>query len=407
MATHEPASIKTALGKAGLYPLEEKLETAKSNRKLVIGIPSEPAGIETRVCLTPEAVELMVSMGHEVYIETNAGLAANYCDNDYSERGGQIVPDRRSVMQSEIILKVSTPSKEDINMMRGNQVIISSLHTDSHTAETIRMMMSKKITALAFETIKDDNDCYPIMRSMSAIAGTRSVLLAAEFLSTHHGGKGVLLGGVAGITPVEVVIIGAGTAAESAVRAAFGLGAHIRVFDNSVNSLVQLQNNLGSQLYTSVYHPKVLEKALKSADVVIGARQSHETGPRFYVTEDMVKSMKKGSVIIDISTVHGGCIETSKPMTISDKPYTKHGIIHYCVPNLPASVARTSSIALSNVFMPLMLTVSENGGFLQQLKNDRALRQGVYIFNGILTNHLIGHYLNIPSKDIDLLMAAF
>jgi alanine dehydrogenase len=296
---------------------------------------------------------------------------------------------------------------EEIELLKGQQTLITSLLLINQTEEFIRSLMAKKITAIAFENIKDENDCYPVVRSMNAISGTTSVIIAAEYLSNARGGKGVLLGGVTGITPAEVVIIGAGTAAEFAVRAADGLGAFVKVFDNSVNSLVQMQNNLGKSLHTSVFHPQVLEKALKSADVLIGARQSFDKGPRFFVSESMVKEMKKGSVIVDISISHGGCIETSEYRTQQDPVYTKYGIIHFSIPNLPSRVSRTSSIALSNIFLPLLLRTGESGGFVPHLKEDIGLRHGVYVFNGILTNQFMGDHFGIPSSDIDLLMAAF
>jgi alanine dehydrogenase len=395
------------MGKSGLLPQEEMLELGKKQKKLIIGLPKENEVIESRVSLTPEAVELLVNNGHEVLIESNAGKAANYSDKDYSERGGFILSDKKSIYQAEIILKVAPLTLEEIGLLRGQQTIISSLLLINQTEDYIKNLMAQKVTAIAFENIKDEHDCYPVMRSMSAISGITSILIAAEYLSNVRDGKGVLLGSVTGITPTEVVIIGAGTAAEFAVRAAYGLGAFVKVFDNSVNSLVELQNNLGLRLHTSVFHPQVLAKALKSADVLIGARQSIENGPRFYVTEEMVKGMKKGSVIVDISIATGGCIETSECRTQLDPVYTKHNVIHYCIPNLPSHVARTSSIALSNVFLPLLLQMAESGGIIQQLKQDIGLRHGVCIFNGILTNQFIGNYFNIPSKDIDLLMAAF
>jgi alanine dehydrogenase len=406
MCAH-PTSIRFAFGKGGLLPQEEMLEVAKKQKKLIIGIPKEDDNIENRVPLTPEAVELLVNNGHEVIIESNTGKSSNYSDNDYSERGGFLMKDKKSVLQADIILKVSPIRHDEIEMLRGQQTLISSLQVINQTEEYIRTLMAKKITALAFENIKDENDCYPVVRSMSSISGTTSVLIAAEYLSNAHGGKGVLLGGITGITPTEVVIIGAGTAAEFAVRAAYGLGALVKVFDNSVNSLVQMQNNLGLRLHTSVFHPQVLEKALKSADVLIGARQSFDDGPRFFVSEQMVQGMKKGSVIVDISISHGGCIETSEYRTQHDPVYTKYGVIHYSIPNLPSRVARTSSIALSNVFLPILLKTAESGGIGQQLKADVHLRHGVYIYNGILTNQFIGSHFGIPSSDIDLLMAAF
>jgi alanine dehydrogenase len=403
----QTSSIRFTFGKTGLLPQEEMLEVGKKQKKLIISIPKENDLIETRVALTPEAVAVLVNNGHEVIIESNAGKGANYSDTEYSERGGYVVHDRKSVFQADIILKVAPPTLEEIEYMRGQQLLISSLLLINQSEDYIRNLQNKKITAIAAENLKDELGSYPVVQSMSAISGTTSILIAAEHLSSVRGGKGVLLGSIAGITPTEVVIIGAGTAAEFAIRAAHGLGAFIKVFDNSVNSLVKLQNNLGLRLYTSVFHPHVLEKALRSADVVIGARQSLESGPRFYITEDMVKSMKKGSVIVDINISHGHCIETSECQNQQNPSYVKHGVIHFCMPNLPSRVGRTSSIALSNVFLPLLLKTAESGGVTQHLKEDAGFRNGVYIFNGILTNQFIGNYLGLPSKDIDLLMAAF
>lgn len=400
-------SLRFAFGKSGLLPQEEMLEVGKKQKKLIIGIPCEDDASESRVSLTPEAVELLVNRGHEVIIETNAGKAANYLDTHYSECGGFIISDRKTVFQADIILKVAPPTLVEIEYMKGQQLVISSLLWMSQTEEYIRALMAKKITAIAAENIKDEYGCYPVVRSMSAIAGSTSIIIAAEYLSSKHGGKGVLLGGITGITPTEVVIIGAGTAAEFAARAAIGLGAFVKVFDSSVNSLVQLQNNLGQRLHTSVFHPNVLEKSIKSADVLIGAREAVENGPKFYVTEEMVKAMKKGSVIVDISIAHGGCIETSECCNQNQPSFTRHGVIHYSVPNIPSQVSRTSSIALSNVFLPLLLNTAESGGYTQHLKENLGFRHSVYIFNGILTNQFIGNYFGISSKDIDLLMAAF
>lgn len=403
----QTSSIKFAFGKGGLLPQEEMLEVAKKQKKLIIGIPKEDNQIESRVPLTPEAVEILVNQGHEVIIESNSGSGANYSDKDYSEKGGFLINDKNSVYQADIILKVAPLTANEIKLLKGQQVILSSLLLTNQNEEYVRELMVKKVTAIAFENIKDDDGCYPVVRSMNAISGSTSVLIAAEYLSNARGGKGVLLGGIAGITPTEVVIIGAGTAAEYAVRAAYGLGAVVKVFDNSISNLVQLQNLLGLQLQTSVFHPQVLAKALKSADVVIGARQSFEKNSRNLVTEDMVRGMKKGSVIIDISISQGGCIETSEYRTQNDPTYTKYGVIHYSIPNLPSRVSRTSSIALSNIFLPILLQTAECGGFTKKLKEDPGLRHGVYIFNGILTNQNIGNYFGIPSSDIELLMAAF
>ena len=394
-------------GRASLMPQEEMLEVGKSKKQLTIGIPKEIQKFESRVALTPEAVDQLVNSGHEVLIESGAGNAANYSDTDYSELGGFILDNRAAIYQADTILKIAPISMEEIELLSERQVVISSLHLNSQTKQFVRQLMQKRVTAIAFENIKDEHNCYPVVRSMSTIAGYTSILIAAEYLSNFHGGKGVMLGGISGITPTEVIIIGAGTAAESAVRAALGLGAQVKVFDSSVHRLNRLQNNIGQRIYTSVFHRQVMERSLRSADVLIGAMYLIEQGPRYIVTEEMVKQMKKGSVIVDISIDQGGCIETSECKTQVDPVFTKHGIIHYCMPNLPSRVARTASIAISNVFAPLLQKMGESGGIKQFLKDDKGVRNGVYIFNGILTNNFIGNHFDIPSKDIDLLMAAF
>jgi len=396
-----------SFGNTGLLPQEEMIEIGKKTEKLVIGIPKENRKYESRVGLTPEAVELLVNNGHEIIIEKDAGAAANYTNNDYSECGGLIVNKKSDVYQCDIILKIAPPTIEELELFKTNQVLFSSFHFLSLSEEYIRKLMQKKITALSFEGLKDKDNCYPVVRSMSEIAGTTSILIAAEYLSNVNEGKGVLLGGVTGITSTEVLIIGAGTAAEYAARAALGLGAFIKVFDPSITKLKRLQTNLSQRLFTSVFHPKVIAKHLKSADVVIGAIHFGERGPQHLISEEMVRNMKKGSVIVDLSIDQGGCIETSDCMIHSNPVYTKHGVIHYCVPNIASRVARTASIALSNVFNPLLLDIAEAGGIKNKMKEDIGLRHGVYIYNGILTNSRIGNYFGIPSKDIDLLMAAF
>jgi alanine dehydrogenase len=383
------------------------LEVKKSRKQLTIGIPKEDHKNESRVALTPEGVEQLIDQGHQVIIESEAGKSANYQNTDYSESGGMIVEEKTRVFQSDIILKIAPLTLEEIEMLQDQKLVISSLHLNSQTEEFIRKLMEKKITAISFENIKDEHNCHPVVRSMSTIAGTTSILIAAEYLSNVRGGKGVMLGGIPGITPAEVIILGAGNAAESAVRAALGLGAQVKVFDNSVHRLRRLQNNTGQRLYTSVFHKKVMTRALRSADVLIGAMYLIEQGPRYVITEEMVKEMKKGAVIIDISIDQGGCIETSECRTQQDPAFTKHGVIHYCVPNLPSRVARTASIAISNVFLPLLVQMGESGGLTTFLKDNAGVRNGVYIFNGILTNDFIGKHFGIPSKDIELLMAAF
>jgi len=247
----------------------------------------------------------------------------------------------------------------------------------------------------------------PVMESMNEISGVTSVLIASDYLSNHHGGKGVLLGGITGVTPTEVVIIGANTAGEYAARAAIGLGSTVKIFDPSLHNLRRFQNLINQRLQTSVFHPQVLKKALKSADVLIGAIELEDLRPWYYITEEMIKTMKKGAVVIDLSIDRGGCIETTECRTLRDPVYEKHGVIHFSAYNLPSRVARTASIALSNIFNPLFQNIAETGGIIQLLKNDRGIRSGVYLFNGILTNETLGQKFGAISKDLDLLISAF
>ncbi len=391
----------------GLMPQEEMLETGRRNKRITIGIPKETDATECRIPLTPEAVEMLVDQGHEIVIEKGAGSLANYTDTDYSERGGQIVATSQEVFKSEIILKVAPLILKETEYLNEGQVIISSLHLNSSAGQYLRNLMQKRITAIAFENIHNQDGEFPLVRAMSSIAGSTSILVAAEYLSNVNKGKGVMLGGVTGITPTEVVILGAGTAAEFAARAALGLGATVKVFDDSIKRLNDIQNILGQRLYTSIFHPQVLERVLRTADVVIGTLSPEEIKGGFIVSEELVKKMKKGSVIIDLSIDKGGCFETSEMRDNSKLAFIKHDVIHYCVPNITSRVARTASIAMSNVFSPLITEIAEAGGIKSQLKDDPGLRNGVYIFNGILTNDYLGRLYNIPSRDINLLMAAF
>lgn len=396
------------LRKEGLMPQEEMLEVAKLEQKMIIGIPREDETIESRVPLTPEAVEILTAHGHQVVIQSDAGKAANYPDNQYSENGASITDRVEEVYASDIVLKISPPKPAEITMLKERNTLISSFQVNTHRdIKYIEKLIERKTTAISLERIQDEHKCYPFIRSMSGIAGNTAVLIAAEYLANARGGKGVMLGGITGITPTEVVILGAGTAAEHAVKAALGLGAFVKVFDQSVHRLRRLQGAVGQNIPTSIFHPRVIEKALRSADVVIGAVRTDDNAPGFFITEEMVKVMKKGSVIVDISIDQGGCVATSEPRTQKDPVFTKHGVIHYCVPNIPSRVSRTSSIAISNVFLPLVKSFGHFGGIHPKLKEDVGLRHGVYLYNGILTNEKIGARFGIPSKDIDLLIAAF
>lgn len=394
-------------GNSALMPKEEQLDTAIRYKKISIGIPTDKKNDEKRVALTPEAVNLLVANDNEVVVQKGAGLGANYSDKDYSENGAIITDSPARVYSADAVIKIAPFSQQEIEYLKGNQIVMSFLNVLRLNEETLARLIRKKVTAIALEKIRDDHGEIPVMESMSEISGVTSVLIASDYLSSHHGGKGVLLGGITGVTPTEVVIIGANTAGEFAARASIGLGSEVKIFDKSLHSLRRFQSLLGQRLQTSVFHPQVLKKALKSADVLIGAIELEDLRPRYVVTEEMIKTMKKGSVVIDLSIDRGGCIETTECRALRDPVYEKHGVIHFSAWNLPSRVPRTASIALSNIFNPLLQNISESGGITQLLKRDRGLRDGVYLFNGILTNETLGQKFGIISKDLDLLISAF
>ncbi len=389
-----------------LLPKEEMLEIRRRGKKITIGIPSDFHKVEYRIPLTPQAVELLISYGHEVFIEANAGKASSYSDEEYRHAGAIVTETKQEIYECDVILRVSPFSSEEIDLLKGHQVLISDLQMSAHCAETIQKLQQKKVTTIAYEYIENDNGCMPVVQLMSQISGSTAITLASEYLSNSRNGKGVLLGGITGISPAELVILGAGTAAEFAARTALGLGVTVKVFDDNVYDLRLLEEKLGQRIFTSVLYPKVLKKALKSADAVLGA-MSVNTTLKFKVSEEMVEKMKKGSVIIDLNVSQGGCFETSKCTDLNDPTYIKHGVIHFCVPNTPSIVARTASIALSNVLTPIIIAVGEIGGMDNYIKNSKSFRKGVYIYNGILTNHDLAEKLNLPSKDIDLLLAVY
>ncbi|QIA06293.1 alanine dehydrogenase [Draconibacterium halophilum] len=402
----EKAKEKVSIPKTMLLPKEEMLEVKSKGRKMKIGVPSDLSKVEYRVPLSPQAVDLLVSYGHEILIERDAGKSASYTNEDYQKAGATIVETKEESFQCDIILRIAPFDCDEIDALRGNQVIISNMHIQAHSNESIQKMMRKKVTTIAFEYLENEDGFLPFVHQMSQIAGVTSITIASEYLSNSRNGKGVLFGEVTGVTPAELVIIGTSTAAEYAARAALGLGIFVKVFDTSVYELSKLEEKLGRRVFTSVFYPKVLRKALISADAVIGAT-SFNTPPKFKVSEDLVKQMKEGSVIIDLNVSQGGCFETSKCTDFKNPTYTKHGVVHYCVPNTPAMVSRTASISLSNILIPILLAIGDSGGVENYIKVSKGFRKGVYIYHGILTNHDVGRMFNIASKDIDLLLAVF
>jgi alanine dehydrogenase len=398
--------LLASLSQTALLPQEETLEIGRKKGNLFIGIPKEISFQENRVALVPDAVSLLVNNGHRVIIESDAGRMANFQDHDYSEAGAQVVYSPLEVYKADIILKVAPPSPEEISMMQQKQTLISSLQLTVQPEDFIKQLMSKKITAIAFDWIKDQDGIYTVIRSMGEIAGSTSILIAAEYLSNVNNGQGAILGGISGISPTEVVILGAGTVGEFATRAALGLGASVKVFDNSIYRLRRMQSDIGTRIFTSVIQPRVLAKHLKTADVVIGAIRGQQGRTPCVVSEQMVSEMKVDSVIVDVSIDQGGCFETSEVTNHSRPVFRKHGVIHYCVPNIASRVSRTASFALSTIFTPILLNIGEEGGVENMLRRDIGVRNGVYLYNGTLTNQVLGEMFKLPYQDINLLMAA-
>lgn len=385
---------------------EEMLEVRRGVRRLHIGIPRETSYSEKRVSLLPSAVALLSSHGHELVIENGAGKSAGFPDNEYSDAGGRIVYSRDEVYKANIILKVAPPTHSEMSLLRPRQIVISSLNWSILDKEYFHRLNSRKVTALAYEYIRDSSGSAPLIRAMSELTGNTAVYIACHYLSDMQDGQGIMFGGFSGIVPTKVVILGAGTVGEYAARAALGMGANIQVFDNSIYKLRRIQNNLNTRLYTSIIDPPTLSAAVRDADVVIGAMYDPQGRLPVYVTEDMVRGMREGSILIDVSIDHGGCFETST-LTTHEKPVVrKHGILHYGVPNIPSMVPKTASMAFSNFFAPLLIRVGEQGGLEALLRSDYNLREGVYLFNGNATNRFISEHYDLPFSDIGLLMAA-
>jgi alanine dehydrogenase len=393
----------TPFTKQQLLPQEEKLEIARKKGELFIGIPKETSYQERRICLTPDAVSSLVCHGHRVMIESGAGENASYSDREYSEAGAEVTKDTQKVFGCPMILKVEPPTIAEIKMMNNQTILISAIQLKTKKKEYFEALTKKKITALAFEYLKDVDDTYPVVKSLSEIAGTASILIAAELMIANAHGKGLLFGNITGVPPTEVVIIGAGTAGEFAAKTAIGLGANVKVFDNSITKLRRLQNSLSQRIFTSTIQPKALLKALRRCDVAIGAIRGLERCP-IVVTETMVEHMKKGAVIVDVSIDTGGCFETSEVTTHEKPTFIKSDILHYCVPNIPSRYSKTASLSISNIITPYLLKIAEDGGIESAIRCDKGLKNGIYTYHGILTNRAIGDWFDLPNNDINLIV---
>ena len=387
-------------------PQESMLEVRNQKNQLFIGIPKEVSFQENRIPLTPLSVALLINNGHEVILESNAGQAAKFSDKDYSDQGARIVYDTKSVYEADIIIKIAPPTMSEIELMKPGQTLISALQLSTLKAETLHAMMAKKITALCFEHLRDEGNSLSVVRAMSEIVGATSILIAAEYLSNIFDGKGLMLGGITGVPPTEIVILGAGTVGEYAARTALSLGAEVKVFDPSIYKLRRLQNNIGSRVFTSVVQPIVLEKAITTCDVAIGAMRAEDGRSPCIVTEATVSRMKPNSVVIDVSIDQGGCFETSEVTNHTHPVFRKYDVIHYCVPNIASRVARTATYALTNIFTPILLDIGEQGSLKNVIWKKSGLREAVYIYQGQLTNKHMGERFSIASKELDLLIVS-
>ena len=405
-----PDSIKYGvadiLSQEALQPMEERLAIENKPRSLFIGIPKEIRTDEHRVALTPSAVRSITSRGHRVMVEHNAGLRSRFSDHEYSEAGAEISHSHEEVLKSKVLVKVSPPTLEETPFLVPNQVLMSPLQLPMISREYVEQILEKRVTAVAMEYMKDQDGSFPIVRILSEMAGISAVQVASTLLSQTTGGPGVLLGGISGVPPVKVVILGAGIVALNAARTALGMGAQVCVFDNNIYKLIRLRNLIGHQIFTSSIDPQTLRRELKSAEVVIGAIHSPDGRAPLVVTEEMVATMKPGSVIIDISIDQGGCFETSEVTTHENPTFVKHEVIHYCVPNIASRSSRTASIGLSNIVAPILQDAGNTIGIKSLLFHNLGLRHGVYAYKGLLTNVYLSRRFAMRHTNLDLLLTS-
>ena len=399
-------AIKALAKEAALLPQEELLQVKAGQERFTIGIPKETSLQEKRVALVPEAVALLVAHGHEVLVESEAGMLSHFTDIDYSESGARIIYDRKQVFQAGLVLKVEPPSVEEVGMMSRGSTLVSALQLSVQSENLLEELSKKKITAIAWDYLKNKNGLFPLVRAMGEIAGNVSILIAGALLSGEKS-RGTLLGGISGVRPCEVVILGAGTVGEFAARAAMGLGAHVKIFDDRQHRLVRVQQSLGARVWTSTIQPSVLNQALKTADVAIGALRGESQRTPVVVSEPMVSSMKEGAVIIDVSIDKGGCFETSRMTSHENPTFVQHDVIHYCVPNIASSVSGTASQALSNILAPFILGVVSDGGLVPSIRSSNIVKSGIYMYKGVITHQGIAEERGLSYKELDLLLAAY
>lgn len=370
----------------------------------VISIIAEE-GDERRVPLTPDNVRILTKENFEVLVESGAGEKAGFSDYDYSEAGAKIKTEKKDLFESGIIMKVNPLNKKELEYLKSGQIIFSALQLLRCKKEWLLEIMKKKVIGVAWEFLKDENGHALVVRSMSEIAGRVSVLIAAQLLSNVNNSRGELLGSVPGIRPTRVIIIGAGAVGEYALKTAIGLGASVKVYDSFLYRLRRLIASIPFQFEASLLNPMELWEDLPQTDVLIAAlRNEYEMSSKKIISEEMVKKMKNGSVIVDVAIDVGGCIETSRETSLSEIYFEKYGVLHVCIPNLPSFVPRTSSIALGNIFTPILLQIKEYNGFINAIRANNGLRSGVYVYYSSVTNKEISRKFNLVYQDPTFLL---
>ncbi|WP_066633582.1 alanine dehydrogenase [Desulfolucanica intricata] len=362
---------------------------------MIIGVPKEVKNNENRVAVTPAGVEAFVKNGHKVVIETNAGVGSGIEDKEYKAAGAEVLAGPKEVFDAaDMIIKVKEPIAQEYDLFKEGQLLFTYLHL-APEPELTRVLLKKKVTGIAYETIQPEDGSLPLLTPMSEVAGRMSVQVGAQFLEKPHGGKGVLLGGVPGVLPAKVAIIGGGVVGTNAAKMAVGLGADVTIIDLNPDRLRYLNDVFGARLKTLMSNSFNVKQAVKEADLVIGAVLIPGAKAPKIVTEDMVKEMTPGSVIVDVAIDQGGCVETSDRVTTHANPtYEKYGVVHYSVANMPGAVARTSTFALTNSTLPYALKLA-NKGYEAAVKEDPALARGVNVIDGKVTYKAVAESLNL------------
>jgi alanine dehydrogenase len=362
---------------------------------MFIGVPKEIKNNENRVALTPAGVEAFKKAGHHVLIETGAGLGSGFTDEEYIASGAEIIPTHTGVFAAaDMIIKVKEPLPGEYDLFKEEQILLTYLHL-APEPELTRALMKKRVIGIAYETIQLPDGSLPLLTPMSEVAGRMSIQIGAQFLEKPHGGKGILLGGVPGVPAAKVTIVGGGIVGTNAAKMALGLGADVTILDLRAPRLRYLDDIFGARIKTLMSNSYNLKQAVSEADLVVGAVLIPGAKAPKLVTEEMVKSMKPGSVIVDVAIDQGGCIETIDRVTTHAEPtFVKHGVVHYSVANMPGAVARTSTFALTNVTLPYALEIA-NKGYLRAMKENPSLAKGVNVIDGKLTYQAVADALNL------------